>query len=99
MQSVLHTKDQGGEISFFLSPPLASSALRGERQNSDTEVNLEAGDALGGAKWTRRSEVDSQERSGLGGAKWTRRSEVDSEETWSSTFGRRGSDAHLTRVH
>ena len=59
---------------------MANSTLRGERQHSDTEVNLEAGDALGGAKWTRRSEVDS-------------------EETWKSTLGRRGSDAHLTRMH
>jgi len=33
-----------------------------------------------------------EERSGLGG-------EVDSEETWRSTLGRRGSDAHLTRMH
>ena len=37
-----------------MSPPLASSALRGERQHSDTEVNLEAGDALGEVKRTRR---------------------------------------------
>jgi len=31
---VLRTKGQGGEISFFLSPPLARSAHRGERQHS-----------------------------------------------------------------
>ena len=57
---MLHTKGQGGEISFF-SPLLDSSTLGGERQHSGR------GGELGGGGWTRRREVDSEERSTLGG--------------------------------
>jgi len=82
-QSVLHTKGQGVEISFF-SPPLDSSALGGERQHSGR------GGELGGGGCTRNTDVDLEERSGLGG-------DVDSEER--RTLGGHGSDAQLTRVH
>ena len=49
----------------FVSPPLDTSALGGERQHSGRGGELGGGDALRGEKWTWRREVDSEET-------WTR---------------------------
>jgi len=54
MQSVLHTKGQGREISFFCHHHWQAAHLEERGSTQNTEVNLETGDALGGAKWTRR---------------------------------------------
>jgi hypothetical protein len=82
-QSVLHTKGQGGEISFLFHHHRQEAHIEDTGSIQDTEVNLDAGDAQGGAKWTQR-------RRGLRGV-------VDLEER--STLGGHWSDGHLTGVH
>ena len=59
---MLHTKGQGGEISFLFHHHRQEAHIEDRGSTQDTEVNLEAGDAHVGAKWTRR-------RRGLGSEK------------------------------
>jgi len=61
---VLHTKGQGGEISFFFHHHWIVAHSEEKGSTRDAEVNLEAGDGLGEEKWTRR-------RCGLGSEKHT----------------------------
>ena len=62
MQSVLHTKGQGGEISFLFHHHRQEAHIEDRGSTPDTKVNLEAGDALGGAKWTRRRHALGREK-------------------------------------
>jgi len=57
---VLHTKGQGGEMSFLFRHHWRVAYLEEKGSTRDAEVNLEAADALGGEKWTWRREVDSE---------------------------------------